>query len=95
MFEQRMIKCPFCEKGNIATSYTPQTVVMKRSRCSAKTAYSPFVKAAKEEVLTKECPNCGKTKKEIEERLRHGKSPSREDVIRRMREAGLDPTKMR
>ena len=47
------------------------------------------------EVLVEKCPNCGKSKKEIEEALKTGKEPSNEEVVRRLREAGLDPTKLK
>ena len=35
------------------------------------------------------CPNCGKSKKEIEDALKHGVPPSHEEIIRRAKEAGL------
>jgi len=41
--------------------------------------------------------NCGKKAKEIEKFLNRGpdhKEPSNEEVVRRLREAGLDPTKL-
>lgn len=95
MFEKMTVKCPFCENGDIATLYQPRTMVMRRSSCSAKTAYSPFFKDPVTKVLSEKCPICGKTKKEIEDALKHGKEPSREDVLKRLREAGLDPSKLK
>jgi len=43
-----------------------------------------------------ECrPNCGKTKEEIKKRLIEGKPMDREAVLKRMREMGLDPAKVK
>jgi hypothetical protein len=95
MPEKMIIKCPFCEKGDITTLYTPRTMIMRKSRCSAKTAYSPFFKDPRSEVITEKCPICGKSKKEIENRLKEGKQPSREEIIKRLKEAGLNPSKLR
>lgn len=86
------VKCPFCEKGDITISYTPRTMIMRKSSCSAKTAYSPFFKDPKTEVITEKCPHCGKGRKEIEKVLKEGKEPSREEILKRLQEAGL-PTK--
>ena len=55
----------------------------------------PKLTPAKDEVLTQNCSNCGKTKKDIEKALKHGKELSKEEIIKRLREAGLDPTKLR
>ena len=43
----------------------------------------------KYEVISEKCPNCGKTKKEIQKRLKEGPKLSHEEIIRRAKEAGL------
>ncbi len=93
--ERMTIKCPFCDIGDIIISYTPRTMIMRKSRCSAKTAYSPFFKDPKTEVLTEKCPNCGKCQKEMENVLRHGKEPTNDEVLKRLKEAGLDPSRLK
>jgi hypothetical protein len=40
-------------------------------------------------ILLDKCPSCGKTKKEIEKALKEGKQLSNEEIIKRMKEAGL------
>ena len=89
MPEQMIVKCPFCKEGDIKINYTPKTTIMRKSSCSAKTAYSPFVKDSKTEVLSEKCPVCDKSKQEIQKALTHGIQPSKEDIIRRAKEAGL------
>jgi len=91
---QNEIECPFCEKGTIKVLHRPP--VLKEMRKSPWGGCKKSYKMSKEiyEILN-DCPNCGKSKKEIEKRLKHGKEPSREDVIKRLREAGIDPTKLR
>ena len=57
------------------------------ARCGSKSI--KFRTSDRHDILVTKCPNCGKTKKEIEDRLKHGKRPSREDIIKRAKEAGL------
>ena len=59
------------------------------SSASAGTKRKAYRTREKYEIITDKCSNCGKTKKEIEKRLKEGKVPSREEVIRRAKEAGL------
>lgn len=42
-----------------------------------------------------DCPYCGKTKEEIKKRLTEGKPMDREAVLKRMRDMGLDPAKVK
>ena len=84
----RDIECPFC-KTKIKALYKPSVLQFHVSRISAKTARVPFRTQEKYEILVEKCPNCGKSKKEIEKRLKEGKQPSNEEIIRRMKEAGL------
>jgi len=95
MPEQKMIKCPFCEKGNISSIYTPKMLVTKRSRGSAKTKSYSYFTDEKYEIIVDKCPNCRKSKKEIEKSLKEGKQTSNEEIVKRLKEAGLDPTKLK
>ena len=91
---QDEILCPFCGKGIVKVLHKPPVLneLKKRSWGGNKKSYT----SSKEvyEVLN-DCPNCGKPKREIEKTLKHGKEPSNEEIIRRMKEAGLDPTKLK
>jgi len=49
----------------------------------------PRITREKYELLSEKCANCGKSKKEIEKVLKEGKQPSNEEIVRRMKEAGL------
>ncbi|MEM5778048.1 MAG: hypothetical protein QXD43_00950 [Candidatus Aenigmatarchaeota archaeon] len=88
------IECPFC-KAKIKAHYRPSVLQFKVSRIAAGTKRIPYRTQEKYEILVDKCPNCGKTKKEIEYALKHGRELSREEVLKRLREAGLDPSKLK
>jgi DNA-directed RNA polymerase subunit RPC12/RpoP len=88
------IECPFC-KAKISVLYKPAMIQFHVSRIAAKTARVPYRTQERYEILSDKCPNCGKSKKEIEKALAKGKEPSNEEIVRRLREAGLDPTKLK
>lgn len=87
--------CPFCGSAKIKVRHKPSVTIKKRS-VSATLGSRYNLKQSKEvyEVL-EDCPNCGKTKEEIKKRLIEGKPMDREAVLKRMREMGLDPAKVR
>lgn len=89
MPEKRTIKCPFCEKGDINTIYTPKMLFTKYGRAASNKKAINYFKDEKCKIISEKCPNCGKSKKEIEKRLKEGKQPTHEEVIRRAKEAGL------
>lgn len=89
MPETKIIKCPFCEKGDITTLYTPGMMVTKYGRASSNKKAINYFKDEKYQILTDKCPSCGKSKREIEGAMKHGKGLTNEEIIRRMREAGL------
>jgi len=88
------IKCPFCNDGNIEVLFVPVTKKLEKGPWGGS---KPAVRSTTEktEVITEKCPNCDKSKKEIQKALKEGKQPSNEEIIRRMKEAGLDPTKLK
>jgi hypothetical protein len=94
MTEQKSIECPFC-KAKIQCLYKPSVLQFSISRISSKTTRTPYMTQEKYEILVNKCPNCGKTKKEIEEALKHGKELPNEEILKRLREAGLDPSKLK
>jgi len=92
MPEKIKIKCPICEMGEIVTLYTPKTFITKYARASSNKKSVSYYKEEKYVIISPKCPNCGKSKKDIEKALKEGKQPSREEIIKRMKETGL-PTK--
>ena len=88
-------ECPFCKQKTIKVLYKEETFSAKRTRIRAGRSTKYVKSPEKYEILVEKCSNCGKSKKEIEEALKHGKEPSHKEVIRRLREAGLDPAKLR
>ena len=95
MPEQKSIKCPFCEVGDIITLYTPKMMVTKYARAASNKKAMNFFKNEKYEILVEKCPNCGKSKKDIERAMKQGKELPNEEVLKRLREAGLDPSKLK
>jgi len=95
MPEILVIECPFCKQETIKVMHTSETYTTQRTKAAGKIKTIPKLSPSKDEILIEKCPNCSKTKREIEEALKHGKELSREDVIKRLREAGLDPSKLK
>lgn len=96
MIEQELLMdCPFCEKAKVKVRHKP-SITVKRRRVTATMGSVTNYQTSKEtyEVL-EDCPNCGKTKEEIKKRLIEGKPVNREAILKRMREAGVDPAKLK
>lgn len=88
------MECPFC-KAKIKTLYKPSMIQFHVSRVSAKTARVPYRTKEQYKILIDKCPNCGKSKKEIERALKEGMEVPNSEVIRRLKEAGLDPSRLK
>jgi uncharacterized protein (DUF2225 family) len=88
------IECPFC-KARIKALYKPSMIQFHVSRISAKTARVPFRTQEKYQILVDKCPSCGRTRKQIEKALSEGKELSNKEVLKRLREAGLDPSRLK
>ncbi|OGI12295.1 hypothetical protein A3K64_03155 [Candidatus Micrarchaeota archaeon RBG_16_36_9] len=95
MSEQKIIKCPFCEQGDITTIHTPGMMITEYGRASSNKKAMNYFKDEKYSIISDKCPNCGKSKKEIEKALAKGKELPNEEIVKRIREAGLDPTKLK
>lgn len=93
MPEQRTIKCPFCQTGDIITSYVPKTLVTKTARAASNRKVIKYFKDEKYVVLSETCPSCGKSKKEISEKLSGESSVKVSEAAKRAKEAGL-PTRI-
>jgi len=87
------IECPFC--GVSVKAFHRPLLVREAKKAKWGGNKKSFTRDAEILEVTEDCPNCGKTKKEIEHALKHGKEPSHEEVIKRLKEAGLDPTKLK
>ena len=70
-------------------------MVTKYARAASNKKAMTYFKDENYKIISDKCPNCGKSKKEIEHALKYGKEPSREEVIKRLREAELDPSKLK
>jgi endogenous inhibitor of DNA gyrase (YacG/DUF329 family) len=88
-------ECPFCKQKTIKVMHIEETFKARRTRIRAGRNTQYIKSPERYEVLIEKCPNCGKSKKEIENALKYGKELPREEVIKRLKEAGLDPTKLK
>lgn len=95
MPEKIKIECPFCKENTISTLHNPAHLEYVYSHAAGKSVKKAFTKSEKYELLVDKCPNCGKSKKDIEKALKHGKEQTNSEVLRRLKEAGLDPSKLR
>jgi Zn finger protein HypA/HybF involved in hydrogenase expression len=96
MLEQELsMECPFCEKVKIKVRHIPS--VKSRSKSTTRTMGSRTNFHVSKEVydVMEDCPNCHKTKEEIQKRLIEGKPMDRNAILKRMRDMGLDPAKVR
>ena len=96
MIDNRKIKCPFCEKENINVTYIPPMKRETRQSFGRSHTKSVLIHIKEKYTVSEDCPHCGASKQKIEKVLNTGedyKKPSREDVIKRLKEAGL-PTKI-
>lgn len=89
------LECPFCKARALKVFHKEATFSTQRTRCRFGRSTSYVRSPERYEVLVGKCSNCGKNKKEIETALKEGKQPTNEEIIRRMKEAGLDPSRLR
>lgn len=94
MVQQCEIECPFCKKSVVRILKSESFMQAQRTHISAGTKYIYHRVPEKYKVL-ESCPNCGKSKKEIQKALDTGitKELSHAERLKRLRGAGL-PTKI-
>ncbi len=86
------IKCPFCKVGELTISYVPGSVRFKKGSWGGS---RPGVIRSQEHssIQEEKCPNCGKSKKEIQMKLDGEGEVSHEERLKRLRDSGL-PTRV-
>ena len=89
MPERITIECPFCKKETIQVLHSPEVYSTQTIRVGSNRKTIPNLTPAKDQILSGKCSNCGKTKKEIEKALKEGIPIPHEELIRRLKEAGL------
>jgi len=88
------LECPFCGKAKIRV-YHKEGLLQGRKSSIAAGSKITLHKRPDEYHVQQDCPNCGKTKKEIERAFETGitKQETHEEKLKRLREAGL-PTRV-
>lgn len=70
--ENKIIPCPFCDKGEIKCFHIPHSIVEKRSKSSTFGVTVKKIRTPPVWEAENDCPVCGKTKKQIQKRLKSG-----------------------
>ena len=91
---ETILECPFCNKGKVRTFHKEGYLQAKISRISGGAKTKFYKRPDIYEILT-DCPNCGKSKKEIQKALDTGitKELSHKERLERIRKAGI-PTRV-
>lgn len=87
------IECPFCKKATVKMFHKEGYRQASTSRISGKSATTFTTVPDTYEVL-EDCPNCGKTRKQIQKKLDGEEEIDHKKVLERMKKQGL-PTEIR
>lgn len=82
-------ECPFCKEGKINVIRKPSIIKLTSSRSAAGTKRKAYRTPEGFEVTSEKCPVCGKSRQELKHALESGVPPSKEEMIKRAKEAGL------
>ncbi|MFH0890063.1 MAG: hypothetical protein V1836_02875 [Candidatus Aenigmatarchaeota archaeon] len=84
------VSCPFCNK-EISVYYKPSIFQADKSHSAAAGTKTSFFKTKEKYEVLEDCPNCHKSKKEIQKALEQGvsKPKSKEELKRQLEELGL------
>lgn len=85
--------CPFCNENTIHVSVFPS--VLKETKGNWGGSKAAISKSKEKVIIHTGCSKCGKSKEEVEKTLKVGKELLNSEVLRRLKEAGLDPTKLK
>ena len=69
---EKEIECPFCRKGKVKTIHKESFMQSETTRIAGRRCTRSFSRPETYEVI-EDCPNCGKTRKEIQKALNTGK----------------------
>jgi len=91
---QMELECPFCNKGRVKVFHKEGYLQGRKSHIAAGDKIKFYKMLDTYEVL-EDCPNCGKTAREIQRVYETGvvREPTHEERLERLRKAGL-PTRI-
>lgn len=93
MLQELLIDCPFCEKAKIKVRHKPSVTTRKLSKTATFGSRYNLIKTKEIYQVLEDCPNCKKTKKEIEKRLKEGKPLDHKKLLERIKALG-GPTRI-
>lgn len=65
-----ILKCPFCDKGDISCMWYPAATSVKRSSSSSLPGSKNFHKSKEEWIIQSGCSVCRKSNEEVEKELK-------------------------
>ena len=68
--QYEVLKCPFCDKGDISCLYFPGAWSQKMKRTKTLPGGGSVSKSKDEWIIQSGCPVCGKSAEEVEKELR-------------------------
>jgi len=86
IIQQEDIPCPFCHKGKILCDHVPSVWSFKSKRTKTLPGSGTMKKSIEEWEVKTDCPNCGKTAKEIKRAMKEGVPPDKEKLKKRFEE---------
>jgi len=86
--EETVMDCPFCQKGKIKVFHKEGYFQARTSRISNKSSTKQYYVPDQYDIL-EGCPECGKTKKQIQDECNGKTVISHEERLERLRKRGL------
>lgn len=69
-WQYEILKCPFCEKGEISCKWYPGAVSQKRSKTASLPGKGSFHKSKEVWIVESGCNICNKSKEEVEKEFK-------------------------
>jgi hypothetical protein len=90
MVETRLMKCPFCKKGEFKILHYPPVLQTKTTHSGAAGSKTVYYYTKEKSDVTSCCSKCGKSQEELKKVLEQGNTKEREKrAIKRLKESGL------
>lgn len=87
------LECPFCHKGQIKIRHEEGMVSYRMTRSAAAGSKPVKFRTSDRYYVLEDCPNCGKTKKEIQEKLEGREEIDHKKLLERLKKQGM-PTRI-
>lgn len=69
--QYEILKCPFCDKGDISCMWYPSATSVKRTGRNSLGSKPSLHKSKEEWIIRTGCPICGKSQEDVEKKLKN------------------------